>query len=52
MTEVTIVGLDAQDADKRISEIAALFIFLNERHDILSGCSHELPTSDMLLRAA
>lgn len=43
---------DAQDADKRISEIRVLFALLGKWHLFLSRYRYELPTSDMLLRAA
>lgn len=43
---------DAQDADKRISEIRALFAFLEKWHLFLNRYRYELPTSDMLPRAA
>ena len=43
---------DAHDADKRISEITALFAFLEKWHLFLNRYRYELPTSSMLLRAA
>lgn len=53
--QIKIVATPAQDArhaDRRVAEIAALFTFLGEWHDILNKYSFELPTPDMFLLAA
>jgi len=53
--QIKIVATPAQDArhaDRRVAEIAALFAFLEEWHDILTKYSFELPTPDLFLRAA
>ncbi|MDT0684521.1 hypothetical protein RM543_17740 [Roseicyclus sp. F158] len=43
---------DARDAGRRAAGIEALFAFLGDWHTTLSGYRYDLPTPEMLLRAA
>lgn len=43
---------DARDAERRVAELSALFAFHGEWHATLSRYRYDLPTPDMLRRAA
>jgi len=43
---------DARNAERRVAELSTLFAFLGEWHATLSGYRYDLPTPDMLRRAA